>query len=436
MSELPDRDSPKNLLRQAIASLDTARDEGRISEDEYGVIREIVNAYNENQPSTALPDGESHRNLSTLKAWCNRLRLVAERLDSDLTEATTDDINRLWDDILSGDHPDVKDSGLSPNTVTSQQSTVRVFFEYHDQLNVESEELSVIAPEKNNVDERDVFTGDEIDAMRDVIDHPRDLCVFDLLVYTGQRLRAVQTLRVKDIDLDNGTFYLNDEADGLKGADGKRPLLGAESAVREWFDYHPDLRPDAYVITQRQDYRADVDGSVPLSQKSIRRMLDRIADDAGVEKPSNPHNFRHSFVTIAKRQYDMDDSTIKGLIGHRLESRVMEEVYSHLKDEDHVHAAQEATGIREPDDESPLSPDFCPTCDEPLPDAAKACPRCGMTFTPDAKSVEESMDEMFYEGQREADDQAESAAVDALKETLDENPELAAEVLEQLTDSE
>jgi integrase len=434
MSDLPDRDSPENLLRQARASLETAADEGRISEDEFGVITEIVNAYDENSPSVPKPEGESHRSGTTLKAWCNRLRLVAERLEVDLTEATEDDINQLWDDILSGEHPDVKDSGLSANTVTGQQSTVRVFYEYHDDFDVDVEQLSVIAPEKNTVDERDIYTGDEIDAMRKSIDHPRDRCLFDLLVYTGQRLRAVQTLRWKDIDLDDGTFHLNSDAGGLKGADGKRPLLGAEASIREWQGYHPNPEPDAYVIAQRPDYRADADGSEPLTQKSIRRILDRIADDAGIEKPSNPHNFRHSFVTIAKRQHSMDDSTIKGLIGHRLESRVMEEVYSHLKDDDHVRAAQEATGIREPDKESPLSPDFCPACDEPLSDDAKACSRCGTVFTPDARAAQETMNDRTQEGAMEADpdDEAEKDAVDKLTDVLEDNPELAAKLLDEM----
>ena len=435
MSDLPDRDSPKNLLRQARESLKTARDEERISENEFGVIAEIVNAYDENRPSTPPPKGESHNEGTTLKAWCNRLRLVAERLEVDLTEATEDDINQFWDDILSGQHTDVKESGLSPNTVTARQSTVRRFYDFHDDLGVDPEQLSVIAPEKNNVDERDVYTGEEIDAMRDCIDHPRDQCLFDLLVYTGQRLRAVQTLRIKDIDLDDGTFYLNNDADGLKGADGKRPLLGAEASVREWLDYHPNPEPDAYIITQRPDYRADADGSNPLTQKSIRRILDRIVNDADINKPSNPHNFRHSFVTIAKRDYGMDDSTIKGLIGHRLESRVMEEVYSHLKDDDHVKAAQEATGIREPDEESPLSPDFCPTCDEPLPDGAKACSRCGTMFTPDAASAKQTMEQDLHESKGEAratDDELGQKAIDHLKEEIEQNPELMHKILEEL----
>lgn len=434
MSDLPDRDSPKNLLRQARESLKTARDEERISKNEFGVIAEIVNAYDENRPSTSLPEGESHNEGTTLKAWCNRLRLVAERLEVDLTEATEGDINQFWDDILSGQHTDVKENGLSANTVTARQSTVRRFYDFHDDLGVDSEQLSVIAPEKNNVDERDVYTGEEIDKMRDCINHPRDRCLFDLLVYTGQRLRAVQTLRIKDVDVDDGTFYLNNDAGGLKGADGKRPLLGAEAGVREWLDYHPNPESDAYIITQRPDYRADADGSSPLTQKSIRRILDRIVDDAGINKPSNPHNFRHSFVTIAKRDYGMDDSTIKGLIGHRLESRVMEEVYSHLKDDDHVRAAQEATGIREPDDESPLSPDFCPTCDEPLPDGAKACSRCGTMFTPDAKSAKEQVEQDLHESKGEAratDDELGQEVIDILKKEIEQNPELMHELLDK-----
>lgn len=44
----------------------------------------------------------------------------------------------------------------------------------------------------------------------------------------------VQTLRTKDVDTDEGVFWINEEADGIKGAETnsiKRPLLGAKRAV-------------------------------------------------------------------------------------------------------------------------------------------------------------------------------------------------------------
>lgn len=432
VDEISDRDSPKVLYSEASNSLSQSVEKGEVSREEAMYIDTLCDAYDEETPSVPKPDGESHRTYQTLRAWKNRLRIVAKRTEVDLTEATADDLNKFWDSIMQGTHPDVKDSGLSQNTVTSQQSTVRVFYEYHDDLGIEVEDLSVIAPDKTTVDERQIFTGEEIDKMREVITHPRDRCLFDLFVYTGQRLRAVQTLRIKDIDLDSGEFHLNTDEAGLKGADGKRPLLLAEASVRDWINKgHPN--PDdgeAYLICHRDDYRSDTDAHDPLSQRSIRRVLKNIVNEAGLDKPANPHNFRHSFVTIAKRRYDMEDIHIKGLIGHKLKSRVMEETYAHLKDEDHVQAAKEATGLSEPEDDSPFSPEACPNCSEPLPENAKACPACGITMTPDAKVVKDQVEEDIYEGKGAAEDDDEEAAVDALKELVEDNPQKVIELLE------
>jgi integrase len=385
--------------------------------------------------SVPTPDGETGDSLRTLREYSSRLRNISDRLDCPLTEATADAVNRLWDDMYSGTHPKVNEDGISKNTINAYQVAARRFFGYHD-FGPEREDIAMIATEKNQLDEREVFDKSDIDAMREAIDNSRDRCIFELMVYTGQRIRAIQTLRIKDIDLENETFHLNPEAGGLKGAEGKRPLLGAVGAVREWLNYHPcPDDPEAHLITHRPDYKADSDGE-QLSQRSINRALKRIAEKAGVDKPAHAHQFRHAFVTIAKRNYDMDDSTIKHLIGHQANSRVMETTYAHLTDEDHIKAAQIATGRREEgEEESPLSPDTCPTCDNPLPEKAKACSRCGTTFTPDAKSVEGQIDDAMYEGQKEADDDDVSETIDKLREEIRNNPKLKQALLEENTSS-
>jgi len=47
--------------------------------------------------------------------------------------------------------------------------------------------------------------------------HPRDEAIVNLLMYTGMRNTALRMCRVKHIDLEEGVYYFNSEADGLKG---------------------------------------------------------------------------------------------------------------------------------------------------------------------------------------------------------------------------
>jgi integrase/recombinase XerD len=416
--------------------LDDARENGDITEDEHEAIVAFLNKCDRDISRTSLT-GEKDKAPSTLREYCKRLRLVSRRLDADLTEASDEDINLLWDRMATGEHEDVREGGVSTNTINAYQSAVRKFVEHGECHDYEKEAITMVTPEKSQVDTRELFEPEDIDAMRDAVDHPRNRAILDLLIWTGQRIRAVQTLRIKDVDLDQGVFWLNDDAEGLKGADGKRPLLGAEAAMRDWINkYHPAPNdPDAYVMCHRNDSSGKAGGHRPISRKAISRILKDIADRAGVDKPVNPHQFRHYFVTIAKTKYGLDDMTVKGLIGHRLDSRIMEETYAHLQDEDHIREAQKQMGNREPEEqEDPLSPDLCPNCDEPLAQGAKACPSCGVTFTPDARSAKDTVKETTHEGALAAEDEEEKAAVDAVKSMLDENPELAVTLAEELSD--
>jgi hypothetical protein len=210
-------------------------------------------------------------------------------------------------------------------------------------------------------------------------------------------------------------------------------LLGATKAVREWLKHHPTGEPDDYLITPLPSAtNTTEDKGDYLSAPSIRGRLNTIADRAGVDKPNHAHNFRHHFVTTAHREYDMDVSTIKHLIGHKPDSTVMENTYSHLTDDDHIQEARSsAQGVgKEPEDETrSLSPETCPTCDENLSKDASACPSCGSVFTPDAKAVQDEIRQDMYQNKAEAEGDEEEA-LDKLKDLVKENPSL----VEELTD--
>jgi hypothetical protein len=291
--------------------------------------------------------------------------------------------------------------------------------------------------EASHVDPNDMLTKEEIHEARDAADNPRDRLVFDLLLYTGQRREALRTLRLKDIDVAAGTYRLNPEVDGLKGAqdrNGNRPLLGAKAAVQNWLEYHPDTDdPEHFLITARPSYSAP-DPASPVSGETVRRTMEKIKSRTDIDKPMHPHAMRHNFVTIAKRDYDLPDDTIKYLIGHDPASSVMETTYSHLSGDDHVKRAEEAWGIRQPEEESPLTPEVCDVCSEPLPPDAKACAKCGAVYTPDAKAAQDAMQERLRDKKQAADTLEEYKDADAIAQALQDDPTLAAELMEKLGD--
>lgn len=116
--------------------------------------------------------------------------------------------------------------------------------------------------------------------------NPRDRCLVDLLGYTGQRLRVIQTLRLRDVDPDQGVYFMPD-ADGFKGADRtgkKRPLLGACRSVHDWLRDHPTGDPDDYLITA-MECAPHTEPGRQMSTESTRERLTIIGKRVGLHKP-------------------------------------------------------------------------------------------------------------------------------------------------------
>jgi ribosomal protein L40E len=129
----------------------------------------------------------------------------------------------------------------------------------------------------------------------------------------------------------------------------------------------------------------------------------------------------------------MDEATIKHLIGHGPDSTIMESTYQHLSDDDHIEAVEVAAGLRDEEEQSPLTPDVCLTCGEQLPASARACPGCGETFAPDAKAVEEQIQEDMKESYKQVNpnDDEKMEKLEKLDELL-KDPEVLELLKERL----
>lgn len=421
-------------------SLKRYAEEGQISTTERDLIIEFLDANDPNRHMFQMPDGKT-KAPGTLARYARNIGRVARDLEPDLTEITAKQINQLMQGYLTGEVESAKDEGLTKGSVSKTQGPMRRFYLYHDELGIEPEDIIISKPDNKTVDPRDIFDSEDIQALREAAKNrgARDACIVDLLLYTGQRRSAILNLRLKDVKPDEGVFFLNEEEGDLKGASGKRPLLGAQKAARDWKRQHPTGVPEDFLITHKvdQSYREDNDdleavkSGDKLNPTTIYTTLQKIGNEAEVDKPCNSHNFRHAFVTHAIKEYDMSPDTVKHLIGHKPGSTVLESTYSHLTDEDYIEKAEEATGIREPEQNSPLTPSVCDRCSEPLDGDFRVCPYCGYTYSPDAAKTKEQIDETMWEGKSEAEPGTEvSEGVDELRKLLKENPEAVEQLLD------
>lgn len=437
---------PTQFRHRKAEYLTKAVENGEVTPEDADRIRDVVHAFDENKPTVkrpAWPDAPSnirgYRSETTLGNWLYFLTRAAKHTSLRAGDATA--INQVAEDMLSGSSPHVKDDGLSKGSIRAYQNTLRIFYRYHDDLGLDWSDVAVFSRTKQNGsggsswEPDDILDRAEIDACQAAATDYRDAAVFNLLLYTGMRNRALRTLRIRDVDPEDGTYRLN-PAEGTKDLDkprAPRPLFAAKAPVREWLKRHPTPDDkDAYLITANSKYTTP-DPTEPVSDRTVERVCDRIKEEAGVDKPLHPHMLRHNFVYICKRVYELNDDTIRFYLGHAEDSTIMEETYSHLSAEDHLERGRVAAGEIDPDDDDVgFELETCNVCGEHLPEGAKACPKCGTVFTPDAQQAKDRIQSALFESLGETDDEELKAGLEELHAELQNDPARSAEVLEQV----
>lgn len=389
---------------------------------------------------------EQTHSTSTQVAYASTLHRTAQWLaevDTTLLSCTARDLNQIAQGRLNGTHHSVSSDGITQNTVHQNQVAWRSFYQFHDhhhrgfETAVDAGKIILAERDNNSVDERDIFDAEDIQAMREACRNKRDRAVLELLVYTGQRHNALRLLTVKDVrpeEGESGMLYLPDIEYGLKGADGKRPLLGAQKACREWKQAHPTGEPDDAFITHVYEWSGrDIDPGDHLSRDGFGRIPKRIAKRAGVDKPANPHAFRHYFTTMAVAEHGMSFDTVRHLIGHAEGTRELERTYQHLVDDDYIEDAEFNMGIRD-EKEASLTPSVCFTCNEPLKPSMKYCPNCGQQYGPEADDLEGEIETLTTEAAFDATTADRKQVVKTFIDGLKNDPELKNQLLALMDD--
>lgn len=146
----------------------------------------------------------------------------------------------------------------------------------------------------------------------------RDVAVIELLFSTGIRISELCSLSPSDVNLSEKTVLIYG-----KGAKERKIQIGADDVVAilsEYFHaYSTEIQTgNSFFVSQT---------GKPLSDQTIRRMINKYTYMAAISQHITPHMFRHTFAT-SLLEADVDIRYIQEMLGHS--SINITQIYTHV----------------------------------------------------------------------------------------------------------
>ncbi len=146
----------------------------------------------------------------------------------------------------------------------------------------------------------------------------RDISVLELLFATGMRVSELCSLHTENVNLADGIIKIYG-----KGSKERIIQIGNQDvllAVKNYFNaFSEKIADSGWFFINRLGNR--------LSDQSVRFMINRYCQAAGITQHITPHMFRHSFATLLLEE-DVDIRYIQQLLGHS--SIVTTQIYTHV----------------------------------------------------------------------------------------------------------
>lgn len=146
----------------------------------------------------------------------------------------------------------------------------------------------------------------------------RNIAVVELLFATGMRISELCSLKPTDIDFESNSILIYG-----KGAKERIIQIGNPEVLAALILYQKTFEKDiatcGYFFVNKLHHK--------LSDQSVRFMINKYAELAGIHQHITPHMFRHSFATLLLEQ-DVDIRYIQRMLGHSSISTT--EIYTHV----------------------------------------------------------------------------------------------------------
>ena len=146
----------------------------------------------------------------------------------------------------------------------------------------------------------------------------RDRAILEVLYSSGIRVSELVGIDVDDVDLISGSIKVKG-----KGKKERIALLGSEAqnALRRYLDEKAlgNTRDKKAVFLNKLGTR--------LTDRSVRRIIDKYVKKCSIEQNISPHSIRHSFATHLLNN-GADLRSVQELLGHKNLSTT--QIYTHL----------------------------------------------------------------------------------------------------------
>lgn len=152
----------------------------------------------------------------------------------------------------------------------------------------------------------------------------RDQAILELLFSTGLRVSELTSLKIEQINLKRDEFTIRGK--------GEKPRLcflsdSARAALKTYLDKRRDSSSSLFVSHDRAKSGRKDEG--PLTPRSVQRLVEHYAIEAGITKKITPHTLRHTFATDLLLN-GADIRSVQSMLGH--ESITTTQVYTHITD--------------------------------------------------------------------------------------------------------
>ena len=217
--------------------------------------------------------------------------------------------------------------GLGRSTVARRLAAIRSFYKYLHQLGEISKNplVALRTPRREQKLPR-FLTVDDVTRLMDAPDDGswpgvRDQAILETLYGAGLRVSELVGLNNDDLDLRQQLLHVRGKGKKERLAPVGGCAVGALKkylSAKKMKDF-PDPDPKAVFVNSRQGGR--------LTARSVRRIMQKYLNKAGLDGQLSPHSLRHSFATHMLNN-GADLRTVQELLGH--ENLSTTQIYTHM----------------------------------------------------------------------------------------------------------
>lgn len=301
----------------------------------------------------------------------SRLKRLSSMLGKEFEKANKEDIMRLVQKLEM--------SNYAESTKAGYKSCLKQFYKWlrGDDKNY-PQEVEWIKERRKNGNHKlpeELLTEEDVKKMIEAADHPRDKALVAVLYESGCRIAELLSLSIKNVSFDKyGAKLMVDGKTGMR----RVRIVSSTPALATWFDSHPFKEYLGASLWLGIGTRNKNKG---LRYDAIKRLLERIAEKAGIKKKVNPHAFRHARATHLANH--LTEAQMKEYFGW-VRNSDMASIYIHLSGRDTDKALLELYGLKkEGKEEMVLKPKVCSRCKTSNSPTSDFCRKCGQVLSPE-----------------------------------------------------